>query len=299
MPTEENNNVALLMTYYASVTGDIAFVQQHLPQIQQAMQHNVNVGDPTTGIATAHDTASTFDAANDCLHNVGNKAGNLYYQGLKEAAAYIATNYLVSLLPAEQQGTYTNWQSAAEKIEQTMIQKYKQNGYLPIGGSTAYSNCDGRTIMQGDGLFYLHLSGLENKLEPELLNDLAQQYPGDVAASVFKGPKAPANVIGNPPLYLLSSKRAEGTQDQCANDHCLRYTWFSKVMLSGIVAELVYSKHGCSSCAHIDMDQAAYDYNNNFAKTFSDGAREYIGYWEGYIYPRGLISWYYLMQDGQ
>ncbi|HTK05688.1 MAG TPA: glycoside hydrolase family 52 protein [Ktedonobacteraceae bacterium] len=298
MPTEENNNVALLMAYYASVTKDVPFVQQHIQQLQAAMVHNNNVGDPLTGIAAdGRDTATTFDAANDCLHNTSNDAGNLYYQGLKEASAYIATDYLISLLPGQQQTLMVNWQSAAARIEQAMINEYNQNGYIPVANSKAYSNCDGRTIMQGDGLFYLHLSGLDQQMNPQLLRDLAQQYPDDVQASTFQGPKAPENVASNPPLYLLTSKRVEGSDEQCADSHCLRYTWFSKVMLSSIVADLVYSKYGCSTCKRMDMDEAAYAYNINLRQTFSDGAREYIGYWDGYLYPRGLISWFYL--DGR
>jgi Glycosyl hydrolase family 52 len=295
MPTEENNNVALLMAYYAYVTNDVPFVQQHIQQLQEAMEHNSMVGDPNTGIATeGQDTATTFDAANDCLRNTDSQAGNLYYQGLKEAAAYIATDYLTGLLPSQQQRLLTNWQPAATKIEQAMIDEYNQRGYIPIADNTAYSNCDGRTIIQGDGLFYLQLSGLDQQMNPQLLRDLAQQYPDDVEASIFQGPKAPANVVENPPLYLLASKRAEGSMEQCADSHCLRYTWFSKVMLSSIVADLVYSKYGCSSCKRLNMDEAAYAYNSNLQNTFSDGAREYVGYWDGYFYPRGLISWFYL-----
>ncbi len=298
MPTEENNNVLLLMAYYASVTGDSDFVQQHMQQLQEAMQHNLAVGDPTTGIAAeGRDTTTTFDAANDCLHNTADKAGNMYYQGIKEAAAYLATSYLANLSPNQQASSATNWQAAAEKIERAVISEYNRNGSLPIADNTAFSNCTGGTIMQGDGLFYLHLMGLDKQMDGTLLNDLAQEYPNDIKSATFQGPKAPDNVLSNPPLYLLSATRVQGTTAQCANWHCLRYTWFSKVMLSSIVADLVYSEHGCSTCKRMDLDAAAYAYNTNFTRTYSDGAREYVGYWEGYIYPRGLISWFYL--DGR
>jgi Glycosyl hydrolase family 52 len=295
MPTEENNNVALLSAYYVSMTGDIGFVQEHIQRLQEAMQHNLNVGDPKTGIAAnGQDTATTFDAANDCLHNNADNAGNLYYQGLKEASAYLATDYLASLLPTQGQISLTDWQAAADKIEQSMISAYKLHGYLPVADNSAYSNCDGRTIMQGDGLFYLQISGLEQLMNPTILRELALQYPADVKAATFQGPTAPTYVVGNPPLYLLESKRAVGTQQQCANYHCLRYTWFSKVMLSSIVADIVYSQYGCNSCVRMDLDQAAYAYNIDFPRSFGDGAREYVGYWEGFIYPRGVISWFYL-----
>src|SRR5205823_420934 len=66
MPTEENSNVALLMAYYTFVNGDTPFIQQYIGQIDAAMQHNIKVGDPSTGIAyNFQDTNTTYDRSEE------------------------------------------------------------------------------------------------------------------------------------------------------------------------------------------------------------------------------------------
>ena len=279
MPTEENDNVALLLAYYEFTTGDSDLLHQAIGLVDAAMQHNLNVGDPTTGIAyNFQDTNTTFDAASDCLHNSGVGSGNQYYQGLKEATGYRATAYLDSLV----QGDTTVWNEAASKIENAMVQEYDTYSFLPIAQNTTFSNCAGRTITLGDGLLYLHLIGQDVSMNQTLLHDLAQQYPADLAA----------DTLSSPNMIVLTSTSATGAQ--CGTGHCLRYEWFSKVMLSGIVADLVYTKNGCSSCAQLNITEAAYTYNVRFAKNFSDGFHDDNSDWGGHFYPRGIISWVYL-----
>lgn len=290
MPTEENDNVVLLMAYYVFVTGDTSFLQQHIAQLDAAMQHNIKVGDPATGIAyNGQDTNTTYDAASDCLHNDDPQAGNMYYQGLKEATGYHATAYLDSLIPGNQHGA--DWNSAAAKIEQAMVQEYNHKGYLPIAESDAFTNCDGRTITLGESLFYLHLIGQDGALNQTLLRDIAAQYPTDLRQStlplpITAGTSTPTDMI------LMTTTRASGPQ--CDTGHCLRYEWFSKVMLSGIVADMVYSKYGCSSCQHLDLVQAAHIYNVEFNGNFGDGFHDDGSDWGGHSYPRGIISWAFL-----
>ena len=278
MPTEENDDLALLMAYYEHISGDIPFLQQHLAQIEAAMQHNLRVGDPNTGIAyNAQDTTTTFDAASDCLHNEGVGAGNLYYQGLKEATGYRATAYLDNLAHST---TNSNlWLSAATKIENVMVREYNTHSFIPIASSTAFNNCNGRSITLGEGLFYLHLIGQDGTMNQQLLYDLAQQYPADLNAST----------LSSPAMIVLTSSAATGPQ--CSTNHCHRYTWFSKTMLSGIVADLVYTKYGCSSCRRLDLVQSAYDYNVDLSDNFGDGFHDDSSDWSGHIYPRGIISW--------
>ncbi len=281
MPTEENDNVALLLAYYEYVTHDGDLLQRAIGLVDAAMQHNSNVGDPLTGIAyNAQDTSTTFDAASDCLHNSGVGAGNQYYQGLKEATGYRATAYLDGLVQGNANASL--WNDAATKIEGAMVQEYDRNGYLPIANSTAFSNCSGRTLMLGDGLLYLHLIGQDSAVNATLLHDLAHQYPDDLAADTLSSPR----------MIALTSTAAQG--EQCSTGHCLRYEWFSKVMLSGIVADLVYTHHGCAACAQLNTTEAAYTYNVSFAKTFGDGFHEDNSDWGGHFYPRGIISWAYL-----
>jgi hypothetical protein len=281
MPTEENDNVALLMAYYEFITGDTPFLAQHIQQIDAAMQHNIRVGDPTTGIAyQGQDTNTTYDAANDCLHNNASNSGNLYYQGLKEATGYRATAYLDSLVP--QDADATTWKAAAAKIEDAMVREYDSHGFLPIADSSAFSNCNGRSIALGEGLFYLHLIGLDRTMNQELLTDLAKQYPADLTASTL----TQASMIS------MTSFAASGSQ--CAGGYCRPYSWFSKVMLSGIVADLIYTKYGCTSCSRLSLVQAAYERNSSRSGSFIDGIRSDGTDWDGHIYPRGIISWAYL-----
>ena len=280
MPVEENDDVALLMAYYAFTTHDTGFVQQHMTVLNAAMQHNLAVGNPTTGIAyNFQDTNTTYDAASDCLHNNGAGAGDQYYQGLKEATSYRATAYLDGLV-GDTSGI--RWAAAANKIETAIVQAYTRHGFLPIADTTAFSNCSGRTIVLGEGLFYLHLVGQEDRMNSTLLHDLAQQYPADLRASTLVSPK----------MIVLTSTAAVG--EQCSTGHCHRYEWFSKVMLSNIIATFVYTKYGCVTCQHLDMVEAASTYNIDFADNYGDGFHDDTSDWGGHFYPRGIISWAYL-----
>lgn len=281
MPTEENDNVVLLMAYYEHVTADRAFLRLYIRQLEAAMLHNVMVGDPSSGIAyRLRDTNTTYDAADDCLHNTLDGAGNLYYQGLKEAAGYHAMTYLDGL--ARYNASRFVWQRAAAQIEDTLVSAYSQNGFLPISMNSALSNCGGRTIATGEGLFYLHLSRLDAMMNQELLTDLARQYPADLAAVT----------LTQPAMIVMASPRGSGSS--CGPRRCLRYTWFSKVILSSLVADLVYTHYGCSSCARLDTVQAAYNYNLNVSTGYSDGFHDDGTDWLGHFYPRGIISWAFL-----
>ncbi|MGH2497898.1 MAG: glycoside hydrolase family 52 protein [Ktedonobacteraceae bacterium] len=286
MPTEEDSNIALLTAYYEYITGDTSLLSDNnntnLHLIDAGMLHNQAVGDPATGIAyNAQDTNTTYDDQNDCLHNIAPHAGNLYYQGLKEAAAYRAASYIDGLIPGDSNNR--NWIYDASKIEAAMVREYNAHGFLPLAPTNAaYNNCNGRTVTTGDGLFYLHLIGLDTGMNPTLLQDLAQQYPADLAA----------NTIASPQMISLASTRASGSQ--CLHTICLRYEWFSKVMLSGIIADLVYTQHGCQQCRHVDVTTAAYNHNITLLENFSDGMRDDGSDWIGHYYPRGMISWAFL-----
>jgi hypothetical protein len=284
MPTEENDDVALLTAYYEFVTGDTSFLRQHIGQIDAAMLHNINVGDPATGIAyRSHDTNTTYDAAGDCLHNDAPGSGNLYYQALKEATGYRATAYLDALIPGD--GNARAWNDAASRIESAMVREYSSNGFLPVAANNTFSNCAGRSITLGEGLFYLHLIGQDGNMNQQLLTDLAQQYPTDMAAST----------LAQPSMIAMTSLPATGSQ--CAGGNCRQYSWFSKVMLSALVADFIYTARGCASCARLDVVQAAYNQNVNNAGNFVDGMHDDGSDWNGYTYPRGIISWAWLSPE--
>src|SRR5205807_324381 len=154
--------------------------------------------------------------------------------------------------------------------------EYTANGFIPLAeNTTAYNNCNGRSITLGEGLFYLHLIGQDSTMNQTLLQDLAHQYPGDLRS----------DTLASPSMIALESTAATGPQ--CSGGTCQRYEWFSKVMLSGIVADFVYTAHGCSSCRHIDVTQAVYSYNVVLAQNYGDGVRDNGSIWPGTFYPRG------------
>jgi hypothetical protein len=286
MPTEENSNVALLTAYYVIITGDTSLLtadnNRNLNLIDAAMRHNQKAGDPQTGIAyNFQDTNTTFDDLQDCLHNDTANAGNLYYQGLKEATAYRATAYLDGLVPGDSNGD--TWKNEASKIENAMVQEYNANGYIPLARTNnAYDNCNGRTVVLGEGLFYLHLIGLDDRMNHTLLQDMAKQYPADLSA----------NIISSPSMISLES--AHSTGSQCTGNICPRYEWFSKVMLSSIIADLVYAKNGCARCKNMDVTETVYIHNIALGQNFGDGVLDNGQDWVGHYYPRGIISWAFL-----
>lgn len=277
MPTEEDSNVALLTAYYLFVTGDTGLLTDNnnanMKLIDGGMQHNQKVANSATGIAD-QDTNTTFDFSNDCLHDIQPNAENLYYEGLKEATAYRATAYLDSLVAGDNNGV--QWQNNAAQIENAIVQEDSRNGFIPIAENTdEYSNCGGRTVVTGDGLLYSHLIGLDSTMNQSLLQDLASQYPSDLQA----------NMISTPQMISLESTTVSGSE---------RYEWFSKVMQSSIVADLIYTNHGCTSCHRVDVVSAVYKTDVKLPMNYGDGLIADGSDWSGYFYPRGMISWTFL-----
>jgi Glycosyl hydrolase family 52 len=285
--TEEDSDVALLTAYYVYTTHDLGLLTggDFLVILNSAMLHNQSVGDPQTGIAyQGQDTGTTYDDQPDCLRNVAPNAGNLSYQGIKEAAAYRATAYLDELgHDAQDEAT---WLNDASQIEQALANEYTAHGgFIALApDNSAFPNCSGRSIVIGEGLFYLHLIGLDGQVNQQLLRDLAAQYPADLQA----------DTLTSPPIIVTESIRMHG--GKCLNGTCGRVEWFSKAMLSSLVADLVYTKYGCTSCARIDVATEVYTFNAKFPGDYCDGIHDDYSDWIGYQYPRGLISWAFLNQ---
>ncbi len=285
--TEENSDAVLLTAYFVSVLGKGShdfITPSHIATLDAAMQHNVTVGDPATGIAYhGQDTSDTYDDQHDCLHNSPGdsaRAGNQYYQGLKEAAAYHAMSYLDGLVS---DNNAAKWTAAANRIEYAMIAEYNAHGFIPLGqDNSAFNNCGSRSIVLDDGLFYLALIGHITDINLTLLHDLAQQYPTDLAADTLTSPA------------MVATESLRNTGGKCPYGSCQRYEWFSKAMLSAIVAGMVFVLYGCHDCFHLDVATRAYQYNWNFGPNFGDGLHDNGIDWIGHSYPRGLIAWAYL-----
>jgi hypothetical protein len=165
-----------------------------------------------------------------------------------------------------------------------MVREYNAVGYIPLAETTAaYNNCDGRTLVTGEGLFYLRLIGLDSTMNQALLRDLAQEYPADLKANTLSSP------------FMISLESTNATGRQCyLGGVCLRYTWFSKVMLSTLVADMVYTHYGCSACAGIDVSSPIFAHDTLLLQNFGDGLRSNGTDWPGHYYPRGMISWAFM-----
>jgi hypothetical protein len=298
--TEENSDVALLTAFYVFSTGDASILAENgnLGLLNATMLHNQKVGDPRTGIAyNGQDTGTTYDDQPDCLRNAAPNAGNLYYQGLKEAAAYRATSYLEGFMrqaTAHLDGFIpldpyrSRWINEANKIENAIVHEFNTHGFIPLAeNNDAFTNCSGRSVVLGEGLFYLHLIGLDDTVNPQLLQDLARQYPGDLQA----------DTLVSPPIVMMQSTRAVGGECIYHGSVCGRVEWFSKAMLSSAVADLIYTRYGCDTCRRIDVSTEVYHYNVNFQRNYCDGIHDDGNDWIGYQYPRGIISWIFLNPD--
>jgi hypothetical protein len=131
-------------------------------------------------------------------------------------------------------------------------------------------------------LFYLTLIGHITDINSRLLQDLARQYPTDLAA----------DTLTTPAMVVMESQRNTG--GRCPGGTCQRYEWFSKAILSVLVAGMVFVLYGCHDCFHLDVATRAYQYNWNFGPNFGDGLHDNGIDWIGHYYPRGVISWAYL-----
>jgi hypothetical protein len=164
-----------------------------------------------------------------------------------------------------------------------MIAEYNAHGFLHLGqDNSAFNTCVSRSIVIDDGLSYLALIGHIPDITPTLLHDLAQQDPADLSADTLTSPA------------MVATESQRNTGGKCPGGTCQRFEWFSKVILSAIVADLVFVLYGCHVCFHLDVATRAYQYNWNFGPNFGDGLHDNGVDWIGHDYPRGLILWAYL-----
>jgi hypothetical protein len=281
--TEENSDATLLTAYYYFVTKDISFVTSNIATTDSLMLHQQKVADPNTGIAYhSQDTSATYDDSWDCIHaspDASTDSGDTAYTGVKEAAAYHAAAYLDSIGGSRNGLT---WTAVAQQIENALMTKYVANGFIPTGLTTAYNDCSSRSSVIGDGLFYLSLIGHISDINSTLLKDIAIQYPEDVSA----------NTISQ--YNLVTTESARSNNSRCPSGGCPRSEWFSKEMLSSIIADTVYTANGCKSCTRIDLTTKAYMFNVNSSSNYQDGQHDNGSAWKGGFYPRALISWMFL-----
>src|SRR5690606_38554615 len=118
------------------------------------------------------------------------------------------------------------------------------------------------SVVIGEGLFLAGLSKFNSPVLTSLAKLLAKDYQKAYALSKDD--------------YGIRLTSGEGT------------TWFSKIMVSDIVARQWYGIH--HSSAHY-----AYLWNRDNYYAYNDGAFNKSNNWTGYWYPRGVCSLAYLL----
>lgn len=291
MAVEENADFVLLLYWYWKLTGDDAFVKSKLGLTDILLQSLINRDTDNSGIADTGYGWSTYD-----VNKVLKFSPENTYLGVKELCAYVTAAEMFGnlankgtdkglFLDKEQvfdgDGVGFNsatvvsngelrkkqalkYQAEAEKIFQTIRKAIRKHGYLPICLDSNFKGWDQQSITIGEGLFLPGLSGCESALLKKLSVILAKEYK-----TAYKNSQTSYGI-------KLVSKEAP--------------TWFSKTMVSDIVASYWYG---------IDNSTASYAYqwNKNHPFAYNDGVL-YEGFdWIGYWYPRGISALPYLFRE--
>jgi hypothetical protein len=293
MAVEENSDFVLLLYWYWKLTGDDAFVKSKLGLTNVLLQSLINRDTDNSGIADTGYGWSTYD-----VNKVLKFSPENTYLGVKELCAYVTAAEMFRglankgsdkglFLDKEQvfdgDGVGFNsatvvsnvqlrneqavkYQSEAEKIFQTIRKAIRKHGYLPICLDSNFKGWDQQSVTIGEGLFLPGLAGCESTLLKRLSVILSKEYK-----TAFK-----------------NSQTSYGIKLVSKEDP----TWFSKTMVSDIVASYWYGINNSTAIY-------AYQWNKNHPFAYNDGV-EYKGFdWIGYWYPRGISSLPYLFRDRQ
>lgn len=291
MAIEENSNYPLLLYWYWKLTGDDEFVKSQLGMLDVLLYSMTNRDTDGNGLADKGVGWSTYD-----MGDVIKRSPENVYLGVKQMCAYVAAAEMFENLPEKgkteamrdkegvEDGTGIGFQAAqlnnealrakqakkyraeAQKIVQTLKKANQKHRYLPASLDQNFPNWDSYSIVLGEGLLLMGLSGSESELLKEIAPVLASNYE-----TAFEKCKLPHAIA-------LASK-AEGS------------SWFSKVIAQEIVASYWFGKD--ISTAHY-----AYEWNKNNYFAYNDGVKKsgdapWIGFW----YPRGVIALGYLFRE--
>lgn len=296
MAVEENSNFPLMLYWYWKLTGDDAFVRSHLGTVDLLLNSILNRDTSGSGLVDKAFGWTTYDKS-DAIK----RAPENVYLGIKQMMAYlVAADMFESLYVPYREftgkyrtdisdglgaafpddgysmpGNKTLRMRQAEKyrghaahIVHTLTAAYEKYGYLPASLEESFPGWDQHSVVLGEGLFLPGLSGFSSEIIEPLIPLLTSSYQRAFDKSrQFYG-------------ITLSS----GEPD----------TWFSKVMVSDMVAHYWYGIE--QSTAHY-----AYRWNVNNYFAYNDGVESDneggFRRWTGFWYPRGVSSIGYLLRE--
>lgn len=296
MAVEENSNFPLMLYWYWKLTGDDAFVRSHLGTVDVLLNSILNRDTSGSGLVDRAFGWTTYDKS-DAIK----RAPENVYLGIKQMMAYLVSADMFESLYVPYReftgeyrtdisdglgaafpddgysmpGNETLRRRQAEKyrghaahIVNTLSDAYQKYGYLPASLEESFPGWDQHSVVLGEGLFLPGLSGFNSEIIDPLIPVLTSSYEKAFEKSQqFYG-------------ITLSS----GEPD----------TWFSKVMVSDMVAHYWYGIN--QSTAHY-----AYRWNVNNYFAYNDGVESdnQGGFrrWTGFWYPRGVSSVGYLLRE--
>ncbi len=298
MAVEENSNFPLMLYWYWKLTGDDAFVRSHLGTVDILLYSILNRDTSGSGLVDQAFGWTTYDKS-DAIK----RAPENVYLGIKQMMAYLVASEMFESLfvpyrhPTGEYrtdiedglgaafpddgysmpGNETLRRRQAEKyrghathIVSTLQAAYEKYGYLPTSLDESFPGWDQHSVVLGEGLFLPGLSGFNSDIIAPLLPILTSSYRQAFDKSRrFYG-------------ITLSSDEPD--------------TWFSKVMVSDMVAHYWYNIN--QSTAHY-----AYHWNLNNYFAYNDGVESDnqggFRMWTGFWYPRGVSSIGYLFRESQ
>ena len=196
------------------------------------------------------DTGTTYDLS-DAIHT----APDNVYLGIKQMNAYLTGADLLARYGFTE--NVDALRGEARKILATLKKAHADFGRLPVSLDRSARGWDQYSIALGDGLLYPSLTGFRTPEIDELIGLLKADFPEALARS-------------RKPHAVLLSDGEPGT-------------FFSKVMVMEPVATYAYS-------LPTELWPEPYRWNLNNAHAYNDGVKSPTEDWEGYKYPRGVVS---------
>lgn len=289
MAAEENTNYPILLYWYWKISGNDTFVKNKLGFTEMLLHSLVNRDLSGNGIVDHAMGWTTFDSSKSLRIYTENT-----YVAVKQLVAYVLAaemfrklavdgdyeiGQLVRMSDGEGQG-HKNllevpnrklrekqadfYEREAGKILKALKQAQKQYGYIPVSLDRKYADGNQMSVVLGDALLYPGLTDVKSPLIQELANLLKTTYN-----------KA----------YPLSKKSYGITLTTGETP-----TWYSKIMVSDIVAQRWYGSSNNST-------SYVFNHNINSPYTYDDGQIDEKTSWIGYFYPRGVVMLGYFLNE--
>jgi hypothetical protein len=243
------------LNWHLFLTKDEELVKKLLPVAEKLLLANRSRDLDGNSIADV-DIGTTYDVS-DALH----VAPNNVYLGVKEMAAYLVGAELCDRFGCKSDSA-SIFRKEAKKILATLKKAEKEFGYLPTALDQNYNGWNQASVVLGDGLLYLALTGFSSPELQELSPILKKSF-----------------------LSALEKSRRDWGVVMTESEGIIFY---SKVMVLEPVSKYIYKEP-------TELWQAVYEWNRDNPQAYNDGAYSSTKPWPGYNYSRGVIIFWELL----